>query len=244
MLLEAGGDGIEASVLPIRLGLPPAECQALVRRAATLAVSVGIRVVSRAALESLAERAVSEVGEFHAQCSLDPGMPTQLLRTRLSGTPEVIDGALEAASRDGKIVIRGGVLALAGWAPKPTPQQATLMETLVSRLEEAGAEPPSVEELSAGFADDPEVLLRYLERQGDVVQVEQGRYYSTNQLKAVLARIRHSMTGGIELNPSQLREVLGLSRKYLIPLLEYCDRLGYTNRTGTGRVWREGAKPL
>jgi selenocysteine-specific elongation factor len=201
-------------------------------------------LVSRSALESLAAHAVSEISVFHAQFSLDLGMPTQLLRTRLSGSPEVIDGALEAASRDGRIVIRGGVAMLAGWSPKPTPHQAGLIETLVSRLEAAGAEPPGVEELSAGFEADPEPLLRYLERQGDVVQVEQNRYYSANQLKAVLARIRHSMTGGIELNPSQLREVLGLSRKYLIPLLEYCDRLGYTNRTVTGRVWRDGAKPL
>jgi selenocysteine-specific elongation factor len=238
MLAEAGGDGIEASVLPFRLGLRPAECDELVRGAATLVVGVGGHLVSRAALEVLASKAVAEVAAFHAQFSLDPGMPTQLLRTRLSGSHEVIDGALEAASRDGRIAIRGGAAALAGWIPNPTPQQASLMQTVVLRLEGAGAEPPSVDELFVGVAGDHGSILRYLERRGDIVQVEQNRYYSANQLKSVLTRLRDSLTAGIELSPSQLRESLGVSRKYLIPLLEYCDRLGYTNRTGTGRVWR------
>ena len=39
--------------------------------------------------------------------------------------------------------------------------------------------------------------------------------------------------------PAQLRDVLGLSRKYLIPFLEFCDRKGITERKGDGRILRE-----
>jgi hypothetical protein len=35
-----------------------------------------------------------------------------------------------------------------------------------------------------------------------------------------------------------LRDVLGISRKFLIPFLEYCDAAGYTVRSGSGRAWR------
>jgi selenocysteine-specific elongation factor len=38
--------------------------------------------------------------------------------------------------------------------------------------------------------------------------------------------------------PTDLREMLGFSRKYLIPFLEYCDKKGYTSRQGNGRIWR------
>jgi selenocysteine-specific elongation factor len=112
------------------------------------------------------------------------------------------------------------------------------MKTLVSQLEASGAEPPSIEELAKGLGSDPSAELRYLERRGDVVQVEQNRYYTASQLKLLLSRLREAMAGGTEINPSQLRETLGLSRKYLIPLLEYCDRVGHTSRTASGRVWR------
>jgi len=37
---------------------------------------------------------------------------------------------------------------------------------------------------------------------------------------------------------AQLRDVLGLSRKYLITFLEFCDRKGITERQGEGRVLR------
>jgi hypothetical protein len=49
------------------------------------------------------------------------------------------------------------------------------------------------------------------------------------------------MTGRGELAPTELRELLGFSRKFLIPFLEYCDKRGYTVRQGNGRVWRDKA---
>jgi hypothetical protein len=44
------------------------------------------------------------------------------------------------------------------------------------------------------------------------------------------------MEAGREYSPSELRDVIGLSRKYLIPFLEYCDRRGITERRLAGRV--------
>jgi selenocysteine-specific elongation factor len=238
MLAEAGADGVELNALPVRLGLSPAECRALLGRADRRSMAVGTRLVSRAVLGQLSERLVAEVKAHHALYPLDPGIPAQLLRTRVKAPAEIVDGALDAASADERIVTRAGLVTLSGWSPTPDSRQTAVLETLVSQLEASGSEPPSIEELSAGLGADPGPELRYLERRGDVVQVEQNRYYAATQLKLILGRLRQAMAGGEELNPSQLRETLGLSRKYLIPLLEYCDRVGYTSRTAAGRVWR------
>jgi selenocysteine-specific elongation factor len=44
------------------------------------------------------------------------------------------------------------------------------------------------------------------------------------------------------LTPQDLRGLLGLSRKYSIPLLEYLDYRKLTIRTSEGRkLWKEGA---
>jgi hypothetical protein len=43
------------------------------------------------------------------------------------------------------------------------------------------------------------------------------------------------MMDGKEYTPAELRDLLGLTRKFLIPFLEYCDREGYTIRGGLGR---------
>jgi hypothetical protein len=44
------------------------------------------------------------------------------------------------------------------------------------------------------------------------------------------------MPPGEEHTPAELREILGFSRKFLIPFLEYCDRLHITERRSSGRV--------
>jgi hypothetical protein len=52
----------------------------------------------------------------------------------------------------------------------------------------------------------------------------------------MVTKLRDGMTEGREYSPSELRDVLGLSRKYLIPFLEFCDRKRITERRATGRV--------
>jgi selenocysteine-specific elongation factor len=52
----------------------------------------------------------------------------------------------------------------------------------------------------------------------------------------LVGRLRQAMTPGREYSPSDLRDIIGLSRKFLIPFLEYCDRHGVTERRSAGRV--------
>jgi selenocysteine-specific elongation factor len=75
-----------------------------------------------------------------------------------------------------------------------------------------------------------------MEREGIVIAVESERYYATQSVQHLVARLREGMEPGREYGPAELREILGLSRKYLIPFLEFCDRKRYTERRTTGRV--------
>ena len=79
-------------------------------------------------------------------------------------------------------------------------------------------------------------LLRLLERSGEVVAVESDRYYAREAVDALIEQLRRSTSGDREYTPAELRDVLGDSRKYLIPFLEFCDRSGVTTRRETGRL--------
>jgi selenocysteine-specific elongation factor len=81
-------------------------------------------------------------------------------------------------------------------------------------------------------------LLRLLEREGAAVQVEETRYYAAQAVEELVGNLRRGMERGREYGPAELREFLGVTRKYLIPFLEYCDRIGVTERRGGGRVLR------
>jgi selenocysteine-specific elongation factor len=66
--------------------------------------------------------------------------------------------------------------------------------------------------------------------------VEVDRYYAAEAVEALIRVLRSGMTPGRVYGPAELRELLGVSRKYLIPLLEYCDRVRVTERRADGRA--------
>lgn len=234
---EAGGQGADPSTLPVRLGLSPAECRRLVDGASELVV-VGGRVVLRRVVDELSRRLLAEVDAFHAAHPLEPGAPVSLLRTRLGASEAIAGAVIQAAIASGALASSSGTVARSDWAPNLSVADASIVERVLSILDEAGPEPPTSEELAAMVPGDVEPLLRFLERRGDVVQVEANRYYASHHLRLLLERLRGLMANGAETGPSEIRDGLGLSRKYVIPFLEYCDRLGYTVRQANGRVWK------
>ena len=75
--------------------------------------------------------------------------------------------------------------------------------------------------------------------QGELVAVTPDLYYASGAIKEVKQRVKATLDRGHSATPSELRGALGISRKYLIPLLEYLDAEGFTRRSGEGRVLRE-----
>jgi len=237
LLDEVGAEGLEIANLAVRLGESPQACRDLVEQAGDDVSVVGARIVAAARLSALENDLLAATTRYHADHPLEPGIPAQLLRAQLRGNPDVIDAALRRLTSERGLSSIGGTVAVDGWVPKLDSESAAIAARLVARLGAAGSEPPSVAEMSGELGSDPAAVLRFLERRGDVVQVEQDRYYATACLSQLIDRLRAIMAGGAELGPSELREKLGISRKFLIPLLEYCDRVGYTNRGAVGRVW-------
>jgi selenocysteine-specific elongation factor len=64
--------------------------------------------------------------------------------------------------------------------------------------------------------------------------VERDRFFSTEALGRFRSAIEQVGQGGAEVTPAALRDQLGLSRKFLIPLLEWADRRGLTWRDQAG----------
>ena len=70
-----------------------------------------------------------------------------------------------------------------------------------------------------------------MEAQGDVAAVNPDLYIDRQILADALAKVRTGL-GTAALPAGEFKAVLPVSRKYLIPLLEYMDRVGVTKRDG------------
>ncbi|HEU4563414.1 MAG TPA: SelB C-terminal domain-containing protein, partial [Gemmatimonadaceae bacterium] len=202
---------------------------------------VGARLYAARALVELGEHLTALVDEHHARAPLEEGAPLQSVRARAGAEAAVADVVLGRLQGAGALEVEGALVRRRGWRPRLTPAQERQRGALLAALRAAGREPPSVGELEAAHGGDAGALLRLLDRERLVVQVEGDRYYDRSAVEEMIGALCAKMETGREYAPPELREVLGLSRKYLIPFLEYCDRVGVTERRGTGRILRQSA---
>jgi selenocysteine-specific elongation factor len=236
---EAGTRGLAVATLSVRLG-----AVALPGDMPTVkdAVRIGDRLFDKAVVASLRDAILKLVRAYHAEHPLEPGVPRQDVRSRLKLDAALFDELVARLVKDAVLMASGAALRAAAFKAELSKQEQGIGDELIATLVAAGAEPPSVSELEIRFGKGTVGVLRHLERQKLVVRVEETRYYSPQALAGLVSKLQGLMAGKGELAPTDLREGLGFSRKFLIPFLEYCDSLGLTARQGNGRVWRGTGK--
>jgi selenocysteine-specific elongation factor len=241
-LREAGSAGVELSELPIRLGITRAQLDELLASAELWRVED--RVFSAAARDAIAEQVLATLAEHHGAQPLSTGAPRQWLRTRIRAAESVVNVVVDELVRDGRLAVAQGEVRLATFAPRLTGFQRTMANDVLGRLATAGNEPPTIEELAiAAHVEVAELgsVCRVLAREGELVAVETNRYYLPNSVMDLTRRLEVGMDAASDYGPADLRDLLVLTRKFLIPFLEYCDREGYTIRNELGRR-RRGTK--
>jgi selenocysteine-specific elongation factor len=232
-LVERRPAGLPARLLPVVLGLTPSEARAAVTATPT-AQAVGELMVTRDAFSALGARCLDLLRRYHREQPMERGMPLETLRRTLRAPEELVEAVLEDLVRSGRMRRLEGLVALAGFAPRAAGGEGAVAE-IVTLLEEAGLTPPSISELERRTGRrDVEGILRLAAAAGKVEAVERDRYYARAALDRFVAVLQGVMADEA-IVPSELRQPLGISRKYLIPLLEWADARGVTEWEGEVR---------
>ncbi len=237
---ESGLVGVSVATLPVRLGISPERVTAVIAEAGEDLLSLGETVVQRLAVTTEATRLADVLRRHHEEHPLDPGMSLQALRAAVGAPapPVVIDAVLaHGAGGSGPFEVAGSVARLRGWRPALDSRAADARQKIARRLVEARWQVPTVSELEREFSGSPvRALLSHLARDGAVEPVDGERYAAQGALAEFRAALEAALAELGSATPAQLRDRLGLTRKYLIPLLEWADRRGVTRRRGDARV--------
>jgi selenocysteine-specific elongation factor len=232
---ECGGEGLALADVPVRIGAPPSNVGRIVAATRAL-IRLGDRVYAAAIRVRLRDRLGADVRAWHKANPLEAGLPLQQARSKIRANDALFDDLVRDLVDKGKVEVRGAALARAGWKAGSGADAAKVAELAIA-LEAGGVSPLSVGELTDQFGKETPALLRILEREGRAVAVASDRYYNPAALASLMAALRSATSDGTEKTASQIREALGLSRKYLIPFLEYCDRIGVSARRGDLRTF-------
>ncbi|HTR20534.1 MAG TPA: selenocysteine-specific translation elongation factor [Gemmatimonadales bacterium] len=239
---EAGLSGLAEDQLAVRLGAPPLDVTQVIAAAGKGVIGSAGWWVSRGALASQVEHLVEVLEAYHRDRPLDPGMSLEALRAAVPESPPqaILDLLLDLGRRKQAFEIEGGSARRPGWQPVIAAGPDGALAVLSRRLREARWQIPTVAELERELSDVPiRPLLAHLVRVGGVEQIDQERYASSQALaefRETLVTMLSEAGASGRATPAELRVRFGLTRKYLIPLLEWADRRGITRRDGDARV--------
>lgn len=235
MIQEEAGRGFAVAAAPMRLGLAPDDCASVIGHLSVDVVRVGEFLVERHRLDLAEQTLLHAVDAAHAARPLDRGTPLQPLRARLGLGGELTDWVFATAVERGRIVVTDGLVSRAGWQPRLSADDRVAIGAIETMLVAAGREAPSAAEIAAVAGPRTPALLRLLEREGRLVPIAEERFLSPGAWREALLALRAATQEPRSYSAGEIREIFGISRKYAIPLIEACDRLGVCSRVGEGR---------
>lgn len=226
---EEAGSGV--AELAARAGVREGEVLAAAEGAGLVAVKgEALRLVARAAVEGVVAKLRAELGRFHRENPLLPGMP----KASAPAAAWLVEAAL---GRTAEIVAEGENLRLRAFQPKMQAEEDAAAGKMEELFREGGLAVPGVVEVlgqSGLDANRSRTVLQLLLREGRLVRISAELIYhreAVERLRGLLGEKK-----GMRFGVAEFKEWTGVSRKYAIPLLEWLDRERVTRREGEKRL--------
>lgn len=240
-LLEMSGwHGIRRDLLPVLTGLPPEVAAAVLGQMSEGELLASTRRLFAATiLKAGRTRILEAVSSAHAADPIKPAIPLALARASVPkwANEEVADALIDRLCDEGTLKrVEGGVRDPEHNAELSADQSAAVTQ-LEAFFSAEGLTAPLVDEYPDELLARSDLwsLLKHMEADGRVSPVADGYYVSAQVLSDAIFRIQASLSGRNGLGPADFREVLDVSRRHLIPLLNHFDGLGVTLRGEDGR---------
>jgi selenocysteine-specific elongation factor len=247
---EGGLQGVSFSDLIIMTNTGEKELeqflQDLVGRQAVVQVDKENRVfVDSAVFDALQEEFLQLLGAYHKQHPLKAGMTKEAVKSKLPRTlgPRAFNLLVQKLAKSGKVVQEKDIVRLSEHRVALQAEQRDVREKIEQAYLDSGLAPPYVRELVAsvgGNAKAVEDVLSHMLEEGVVIKVKEGLYFHRDVIDELKNRLVAFLRTHREITTPQLKEVTGVTRKYMIPLIEYFDMTKVTIRVGDVRRLREG----
>ncbi|HOC88710.1 MAG TPA: selenocysteine-specific translation elongation factor [bacterium] len=230
-----------------RCGLEQEQTEALLagglERGEILAFGAGAKslYVHRDGFVQLQELLASALEAFHKREPLKPGMSKAELRAQAGGgvAPKLFDQALAALVAGQRVLEQPQWVKLAGHTIRLGAADEKSAERITTLLAAAPFSPPDEAELGRELglsAHELRRLLGALQGMGRIFRLEGDLYFLHSALTEADRRLQEYAAGREEISVSEFRELLGTTRKYAVPLLNWFDHTGRTERIGDNRI--------
>jgi selenocysteine-specific elongation factor len=206
------------------------------------------RYIHQRAFASLQKAVADKLAVYHQKHPLKTGMSKEELKSKLPASVDtklftltmlqMVKSAIIAQDED--LVRKSDHRVALGV------DQRALRESILSTYEKEGLSPPYFKDLCQQLntpEDQARQVLSLLVNEGLMVKIKEDLYYHHLPLAQVKQKLVDFLNANEELSTPQFKEMTGLSRKYLIPLIEHFDAIQLTIRIGDLRKLRKRTGP-
>ena len=157
----------------------------------------------------------------------------------------LVFGLIDRLHAAQKVVADRRTVALAGHEPRLSQAERKLKREIAEAYQVGGFSPPDptdwVAKGNPRSTTIPELFALLVDEER-LVELGQGLYLDQDAEVEMRRRVFDRLDGGGSMTMADLRDLLGTSRKFAVPIGEYLDKIGWTRREGDGRTLGDRAE--
>ena len=187
------------------------------------------------ALEVLWQRVNKYLNRLHDENPLQLMFDAASVRSRFEyiGNATLLNHVFSYFRSNGRLTVNAGKVGLPDRGPQLSKNDRKLMADLIERIKSGGIEPPFANALESETGTDRQrldQLLAVAEGNGDIVRISEEFYLASIEAEKVRAKLSGNWEKDSGKTLAEVRDLLGTTRKYVVPLCEYLDHTGFTVR--------------
>lgn len=149
--------------------------------------------------------------------------------------PEIFNHLIEILTNTKNIGLEKGIIFLPSIKPKISPEQKILISKILKIIKDNPLNPPDEKKLNSQIAGSKEII-DFLIQEGEIIKLNEGILLENKNYDMMKNKLIDFLKINGSISISQVRTLLGISRKYIIPLLNKMDQEKITQRKENNRI--------
>lgn len=202
-------------------------------------IQVGEFLLAMDAMQKTREKLVATLETFHKANPLVGGISKEELREKLDLHQAVMEALLSQLARDKKAEVSGEQVRLAGRGVELKDEEAKAKEQIEKAFADAGLKVPLMKEVLEMLPVDKaraQKLVTLLLRDRVLIKLADDLVFHHTALQGLRQLMAAQKAKTPRIDVPTFKDLIGVTRKYAIPLLEYLDQQRVTRRVGDERI--------
>jgi selenocysteine-specific elongation factor len=202
-------------------------------------IQIGDFLLGNDAMQKARDKLIATLEAFHKANPLVGGISKEELREKLGLHQTVMEAMLGQLTRDKKAEVSGEQVRLAGRGVELKDEEAKAKEQIEKAFADAGLKVPLMKEVLDKLPVDKaraQKLVTLLLRDRVLIKLADDLVFHQTALQGLRQLMATQKAKTPKIDVATFKDLLGVTRKYAIPLLEYLDQQRITRRVGDERI--------